>query len=134
MMDLTGRCFCGDLRYHIVGGVRAAFYCHCEDCRRSAGAPFVAWGRVEDKQFAITTGEVETFNSSPKVVRCRCARCGTEICYRNEDAAPDVDFLLATLDEPDRVRPTCHVQIAEKLAWVELHDSLPKFERWKSKG
>ncbi len=134
MTERTGRCLCGDVKYRIDGEVRDAFYCHCEACRRSSGAPYVAWGRVDEGQFAITEGEAAEFNSSPKVTRTRCARCGTEICYRHADERPDLDFLLATLDAPDAVRPAFHIQTAEKLAWVELNDALPKYDRWRSKG
>jgi hypothetical protein len=31
--------------------------CHCIDCRRSAGAPYVQWGSVPRKDVVVTKGE-----------------------------------------------------------------------------
>lgn len=128
---LSGKCFCGGVHYRINGEVSDAFFCHCESCRRSSGAPFVAWGRVNEHAFEITQGEVSKFNSSPDVTRGFCARCGTGITYQHDDYLPDLDFLLATLDAPEEVIPTYHIRMAEKLPWVQINDELPKYEGWR---
>jgi hypothetical protein len=31
--------------------------CHCIDCRRSAGAPYVQWGSVRREDLIVTKGE-----------------------------------------------------------------------------
>ena len=126
-----GRCLCRSVRYRIVGDVADAFYCHCESCRRSAGAPVVAWGRVDEDQFRLVQGELTKFHSSPGVTRSRCAKCGTEICYQHEEYRPHLDVLLATLESPDDVPPTYHVRMAEKVSWCDLDDALPKYEGWR---
>ncbi|MFZ4382519.1 MAG: GFA family protein, partial [Sandarakinorhabdus sp.] len=30
--------------------------CHCSDCRKSAGAPMVAWAMFADDAFRVTSG------------------------------------------------------------------------------
>jgi len=40
---LTGGCLSGAIRDRYQGTLGAAFNCHCSICRRSAGAPFLAW-------------------------------------------------------------------------------------------
>jgi hypothetical protein len=42
-MVITGGCHCGAVRYEAVGEALTHALCHCSDCRRSAGAPMVAW-------------------------------------------------------------------------------------------
>src|SRR2546429_2528655 len=38
--------------------------CHCSDCRRSAGAPMVAWGTVARKEFRVTHGRMAEYRRS----------------------------------------------------------------------
>ena len=38
-----GGCHCGTIRYEADGEALHHAICHCEDCRRAAGAPMVAW-------------------------------------------------------------------------------------------
>ena len=40
---LTGRCFCGTVRYRCAAPLYPPTLCHCESCRRVAGAHAVAW-------------------------------------------------------------------------------------------
>ncbi|WP_282610251.1 GFA family protein [Pelagibius sp. Alg239-R121] len=131
--ELSGRCLCGAVQYRITGQPDDAFYCHCESCRRSSGAPFVAWGRVPQTRFELTQGALSKFASSPDVTRSRCTGCGTEILYQHKDCLPDLDFPLATLNNPEDVAPAYHVRTVEKLPWVQLGDGLPKYEAWRPK-
>ncbi len=132
--ELTGGCHCGCVRYLVHAPVDDAFFCHCRDCRRSAGAPYVAWGRIKKSAFVVTRGTLAEHKSSREVTRGFCPDCGAGITYEHRDYAPDLDFLLVTLDEPEWVTPTYHLQVAEKLSWVELGDSLPKYARWRPSG
>ena len=43
---LTGGCFCGRVRYEARGPAFNRTSCHCSICRRTSGAPFVAWFSV----------------------------------------------------------------------------------------
>ncbi len=36
----TGGCMCGALRYRVSGAPVLVGICHCETCRRNAGAPY----------------------------------------------------------------------------------------------
>lgn len=42
-MPAKGQCHCGAIRYEVSGEPVYHALCHCRDCRRSAGAPMVAW-------------------------------------------------------------------------------------------
>ena len=43
MVNITGGCHCGAIRYQAEGDVLVHALCHCTDCRRHAGAPMVGW-------------------------------------------------------------------------------------------
>ena len=36
-MELSGRCYCGDIQYEINGEVQASFQCHCRECQYITG-------------------------------------------------------------------------------------------------
>ena len=132
--ELSGRCLCGAVQYRINGKVDDAFFCHCESCRRSSGAPFMAWGRVKQDRFELIRGGLKEFASSPGVTRSRCANCGTEITYQHKDCDPDLDFPLATLDAPEKVTPAYHIRVSEKLPWIVISDKLPTYAEWREKN
>jgi hypothetical protein len=123
----TGRCLCGTLRYRVSGPVRNLCYCHCESCRRSAGAPVVAWGTVDRAGFEVTHGVLAIHRSSPDVERGICRACGTSLTYRHDRRTGEIDFTLASLDEPAGLAPQCHLWMQDKLPWVDIRDGLPRY-------
>lgn len=127
----SGRCHCGAIVYSFQGGVRHSSVCHCEDCRRCAGATGVAWISVAADDFAIEQGTPVEYRSSADARRCFCGSCGTGLWYVNENVSPGcVDIQTATLDDAEEFPPEKHVQMAEALAWEgTLHD-LPRFDRF----
>jgi hypothetical protein len=130
-MELAGGCQCGAVRYELNGAPMHVAICHCADCRKSSGAPMVSWAMFAAGQFALTQGEVTTFNSSGASMRSFCPTCGTGLFFTNEVNLPGIiDVQSATLDDPDALPAQVHIQAAERIGWTQqLHD-LPAFERF----
>jgi hypothetical protein len=130
-MALEGGCQCGAVRYEVSGETEHQAACHCHDCRKSAGAPFVAWAAIKAENFRLTKGEAKAFNSSGTSYRHFCANCGTGLYFVNEEVLPGiVDIQSATLDDPNALAPQVQIQTAERLNWVEGLDALPAFPRY----
>jgi len=127
---LTGRCHCGAISYEMAEQTIHHALCHCTDCRRSAGAPMVAWGMVPADQIRID-GAPRVYASSEHGRRHFCPACGTGLFYTNEQVFPGlVDVQTATLDDPGALQPTAHIQVAERIAWMATAHELPAFERY----
>lgn len=127
---VEGGCYCGAVRYRIEGEPSHVTLCHCQDCRRHAGAPAVCWAGVKEEQFTAT-GEMTTFESSEHGRRLFCPTCGTGIAYTNQAILPGlVDVQTATLDDPEALPPSAHIQAAERLGWMRRLEELPAFERY----
>lgn len=125
-----GGCACGRVRYEFDGETAHACLCHCTDCRKSAGAPVVGWAAVKADRLEVS-GEVRGYQSSEFATREFCPVCGTGLFYRNETVLPGlVDVQLATLDDPEKLPPTAHIQTAERLSWMRPEADLPTFERY----
>lgn len=130
-MKYSGQCFCGAIRYEISSDPKVVTLCHCNDCRRSAGAPMVAWAMFPDASLTVTKGHPKTINSSRSAMRSFCADCGTGLFYRNSEILPGiVDVQSATLDNPDALPPMFQIQVAERLSWMKHIHELPEFERF----
>jgi hypothetical protein len=127
---LKGRCHCGAVRYEMPEEVLHHALCHCADCRRHAGAPMVAWAMVPAGELRVT-GQPKVYRSSEHGRRHFCEACGTGLFYVNEVLLPGmVDIQTGTLDDPNALPPRAHIQVAERIAWMETAHELPAFERY----
>lgn len=130
-MALQGGCQCGAVRYEVKDTQRDVTLCHCVGCRKSAGAPMVAWAAFAEDEFTLLQGDLTTFNSSGTAMRSFCPTCGTGIAYRNEAYLPGiVDIQSATLDDPDALPVGAHIQVAERISWMAEAHNLPEFQRY----
>jgi hypothetical protein len=128
----NGGCLCGAVRFRAMGAPRYLCYCHCESCRRAAGAASVPWATFGRERFELTGAAVVEFRSSAQVLRGFCGTCGSSLTYRNETRADEVDVVLTALDEPALLAPAAHVWVADKLPWVHIDDDLPQHARGAS--
>ncbi|MGH8249969.1 MAG: GFA family protein [Steroidobacteraceae bacterium] len=130
----NGQCHCAAIRYEVVGTPIYSGLCHCSDCRRHAGAPLVGWTAYPASSLTVLQGAPKIYASSEHGRRHFCADCGTGLFYFNDVALPGIaDIQTATLDDPGAIAPQMHVQVAERIAWMEGAHALPVFERYPSR-
>lgn len=129
----TGGCLCGAIRYAVLGAPRSLSVCHCRTCRRSAGAPSVAWAVLALRDFRITRGTPAVFLSSPGIERGHCAACGTSLTFR-EVGEETIDITLASLDDAERFVPNREIWLSHRLAWEATDAGRRGFERGSSGG
>jgi hypothetical protein len=131
---LNGGCYCGAIRYETAGTPFYQTNCHCSICRRTTGAPFVAWFSVPRSEFRITRGTPTRFRSTPKGMRSFCPRCGTQLTFEHDDALGEIDVTTCSLDDPERLPPEDHTYTSTKLGWVKLSDGLPEYREARDEG
>ena len=124
---IEGGCLCGAVRYRVDGAPIVTSLCHCRTCRLAAGAPSVAWVIFRSSEFVFAVGQPARFRSSPAVTRTFCRRCGTSLTYQRDTEPDTVDVTTASLDSPDDFAPTREIWVADKLAWEQLNDGLPRY-------
>lgn len=130
---MKGGCHCGSVRYEVKGEAITHALCHCSDCRRHAGAPMVGWAMFPQNMLTVTKGKTKTYESSAHGRREFCPDCGSGLFYRNAQTLPGiVDVQTGTLDEPDLLPARCHIQTAERIAWMSAVHTLPEFDRYPS--
>ena len=130
-MATTGGCHCGAIRYEAEGEALTHALCHCTDCRRHAGAPMVGWTMYKLDVVKVTKGTPKIYASSEHGRRHFCPDCGTGLFYTNEAVLPGItDIQSGTLDDPDSLPPSAHIQTADRIAWMNDIGSLPQFARF----
>jgi len=129
---IEGGCFCGAIRYRVEGPTRCETNCHCSICRRTSGAPYVAWFTVATAGFRVTAGEAAEFRSSEHGRRTFCARCGTPLTFASSRLPDEIDVTICSLDDPEALAPRDHTRTSSRLRWVERSDSLPAFAEERS--
>ena len=128
---LLGGCHCGAVRFRFARQETYATLCHCTDCRRQSGAPFLAWTMIDAATLSVE-GEPRVYASSAGGRRSFCGQCGTGLFFTNPalEGLGMIQVRIAALDEPQAVRPGAHVQVADRIDWVEGIHRLPAYERF----
>ena len=128
-LPIAGGCFCGAIRYSAAACPSEVSYCHCSICRRTSGAPMVAWATFARDDLTFLSGTPTELRSSDKAVRTFCGACGTALTFR-EDARPRLlDVTVCSLEHPEAIAPTEHIWTSSQLSWLNVEDDLPRFPR-----
>ncbi len=123
---LEGGGLCRSIRYVVRGEPIVVALCHCSMCRRSAGAPVVAWAMFPLDRFELVRGEPAVHASSPGVERAFCGRCGTQLTFRADFLSGLVDVTVVSLDDPAALPPRMHIWESRRLPWLTMADALPR--------
>ena len=125
--DFEGGCLCGRVRYRATAEPLRATHCHCSQCRRASGAPFLTWVAFPAGSFAITKGAPGRYHASGKAERTFCPDCGSQLTFRHVDSTHQVDVTAGSLDDAEAVRPVDHIWISAQLGWLRIDDGLPRY-------
>ena len=114
---VTGGCLCGAVRWHATGPPRISTLCHCEACRRAAGAPAVAWLTFAADACAFE-GAPRRYRTPTRAWRPFCAPCGSPLTYRSDGRADEIDVTTGSADDPEAFPPAKDVFPEDRLSWV----------------
>jgi hypothetical protein len=131
---LTGGCQCGRVRYETDGVPFHETLCHCVDCRRVTGAPAVAWFSVRTAQLRFVSGAPRRFASSERAMRGFCPDCGTALTFQYNAMPDEIDVTIASLDDPEAVRPLDQLWTRSRPSWMERAAELPAYRTTRKAG
>ena len=131
---MEGGCLCGAVRYRISGSPFAAEYCHCRMCQKSAGAAVVSWMDFRTEQLTWTAGKPSEYESSESVRRGFCAECGSTLSFRDTRHPEYRTLTIASLDDPNLVKPTYHIYTDSQVKWLVIEDDCKRFPQGSVKS
>jgi hypothetical protein len=76
-------------------------------------------------------GTLRSFPSSSFGHRSFCGQCGTPFLMEVDHQPGTIDFSVATLDSPERVKPGFHIFWSSRVPWFEPKDALPRHARFR---
>ena len=121
-----GGCLCGGVRFRVEVRPTDAGYCHCTLCQRSTGAPVLAWASFPVGEFSYTKGSATRYDSSSWGHREFCNQCGTQIAFRENEAAKTIEVNVGCMDDPSAFPPEYHIFANDQISWFDTADDLPR--------
>jgi hypothetical protein len=116
-----GGCLCGATRFVATGRPKEVAWCHCESCRRHSGAPVSVFALYDRAAYAVTSGEIAKFDSTPgRTRRGFCARCGSTLTCETIGRPTETHFHIGAFDRSAELAPTRHIFPDERLPWLHL--------------
>ena len=126
-MKITGRCYCGATSITSESAPTAVALCHCVDCRRITSAPVAAFAAFAETDIHFAPDEGQSVEVNEGVRRSFCRSCGTTLTGRYDYLPGTVYVGLGLLDQADELEPTVHSHEGQRLRWLHIDDSLPRF-------
>ena len=129
MSKYRGYCRCRAAALYLTAKPDFAVYCHCDDCRRSVGAPVLATiGAMRDTVVWENDSTVKR-HTIGTATRVFCGMCGSGIAQEHE-SQPDRFFLnTCFMENPEQFAPTAHTFAGRQLSWLALDDGLPRHDK-----
>lgn len=130
---MNGGCFCGAVRYRLASAPYDTGWCHCRICQKTSGAAALVFTTIALGDFVIEQGAeaIATVATTAFGRRQFCGRCGTLLTIHIDFQPDEIGVTAATLDSPDRVTPGFHIFYADRIAWAEAGDALPRHQGWR---
>ncbi|WP_444996492.1 GFA family protein [Aliikangiella sp. IMCC44359] len=127
-MQLTGECFCGEIKYRVDGALRDARSCHCSRCRKVFSSQASAYAEVEHTQFNWICGQalLSTYLSNQEFGLQFCSRCGSTLVGIYNGNVHGVT--LGCINEDPKIEIGRHIFVGSKASWEILPDNIIQFE------
>ncbi|HVU34817.1 MAG TPA: GFA family protein [Opitutaceae bacterium] len=127
---ITGGCSCGAVRYEATAAPLVMLKCHCRDCQRVTGGPYVPAVVFPYPAFRITRGAVQhhtTEGVRGPNLRGFCAQCGSRLTGAENPERGIIGVVASSLDDPSLFKPTIEIWTADAQPWDHLEPTTQKF-------
>ncbi len=127
-MNLTGECFCGEVKYGISGSLRDARSCHCSRCRKAFSAQASAYALVNSSEFHWICGAdlLTLFSSKYGFGLQFCSKCGSTLCGIYQGKVHGVT--LGCLNEEPQLEIGKHIFVGSKANWEVIPDGVTQYQ------
>lgn len=128
---MKGHCFCGTVKYDLTSPPQDAYYCHCRDCQYLSGSPFHVLGIVERGSIKLISGKLGAYNHLSQdgsgMTREFCTNCATPLFVTSTRFADIQMFVVSTLDEPEKIKPTFEIWTTSQVSWANIQPGIDSY-------
>ena len=120
---IKGQCLCGGMQYQYDGEIAELAICHCNQCKRAQGTPFVTNAPILRKHFTLLTGELlqKGYMASKNKRRVFCSNCGSPLFSQRIGRPDTIRLRIGTVTEGHIPKPDYHIHYESRAAWFELN-------------
>jgi hypothetical protein len=108
--------------------------CHCRDCQRSSGGPFISVVVVPLDGLKLLQGSPKYFDTSSdrggSIHRGFCPDCGSPVVAKFDSGPNLICILAGSLDDPSWFRPAYDLWTSDAQPWDHMNPALKKFEKY----
>lgn len=160
---IRGSCACGKTIYDSCTLPLSVTLCHCIDCRKASGAPFLSFGLFHneavhwsspdpcvDPPIKQTPSRIFV-EGTPIAIRGSCGNCGSPLFMKYHCRPDGTSIVMGIVDDHSVVglmpKPKEHIFLREKAAWWRMpeddglarHDAFnepfqKRLKEWITKG
>jgi hypothetical protein len=113
LLEVSGGCYCGAVRYRAAGVKPQVSECHCSQCRKQAGHRYAVVEAKTSRTEIEGADKITWFRASPQGERGFCSVCGSTLFWKGS---------------PNGLVLTSHIFVESKGGYYEITDGLPQFE------
>lgn len=125
---IQGGCFCGAIRYEILGELCNARSCHCSQCRKAFSGAGSAYAEISpESAFHWVSGldTLKQYIAGDEWGMAFCSDCGSTLCgmYRGQVHG----VTLGTVDGDPGVEIEQHIFVGSRAPWDHIGGDAPQF-------
>ncbi|WP_417460856.1 GFA family protein [Kordiimonas sp.] len=96
-----GGCMCGAARFEINLQGHRTGACHCTDCQKNSGGPYMIFTTVDAGQIRWISKPKGEGRASDIAIRRFCTKCGTPMTWESVSEPDDQAVSTGTIDDPN---------------------------------
>ncbi len=135
MSEYTGSCHCGEISYTFSGEPLRQVNCHCKNCQKTSGGPYLANIFVSEDNLLIK-GSPKVYqhlaDSGNQMTKKFCGNCGAQMFSLGSGRPGIVIIRGGTIDNLEIIQPTLNIFVSSKIPSTPLDESLSTFEKMPS--
>jgi hypothetical protein len=129
---IEGSCACGKIKYIGSETPTSMTNCHCRQCQKLAGAPYLTWAAV--RRTSLTWNAPPTLLKLSAIAeRTFCRDCGSSMTMQYYFQPERLSIAAGTIDRCRALLPPPreHIFLSEQASWFKLlEDGLNRFEEF----
>ncbi len=116
-MVITGECFCGSVRYQVVGKLKDGKSCHCSRCRKAFSSQASSSALVNPKDFKWLAGidQLTSYIGKHGFGVRFCKVCGSTLCTVLNGGV--FQLTLGCLNGDPDIEIGKHIYVGSKAKW-----------------
>ena len=122
-----GQCLCGAVTFESSSEPMFQANCHCDDCRRLAGASWAATAAPRDQYHFTADDSLTWYRSSAWAQRAFCQICGSNLFYQL-DAEAVMSVSVGMLDDSEMLTVEGQLFASSHPKWGPLPTTTPDLD------